>query len=163
MVSHIGTIKGGHYVAHVKEGQIWWRVDDQGSPTVTASSIARMNSDTGGKTGKSAKLQSHPFLLSWVKVKEDIVTPTKAQVKTPTTPLSKEGKEPNDGTQGEKNNGAGGEEEPGASLSGGQAPGMVTGKPQSRKHLPNQLCRTTRTATSQNLQQRKENVRSGSS
>jgi hypothetical protein len=128
VVSHIGNIKGGHYVAHVKEGKNGWRVDDQGTPTVTASSIARMNSDTGGKTGERAKFQSHPFLLNWVKVKEDIVAPTKAPVKTPANPLSKEGKEPNDGTQGEKEEDAGGEEKPTAGLSEDQGAGNGNGK-----------------------------------
>jgi ubiquitin C-terminal hydrolase len=51
VVSHIGTIKGRHYVAHVKEGKNWWRVDDQGTPTVTASSIARMNFGYWRKNG----------------------------------------------------------------------------------------------------------------
>ena len=87
VVSHIGTLAKGHYVAHVKEGKNWWRVNDQeGSKHLTPSSIDRINSDGGGRNGKALKGKSHPFLLSWVKVKEHTVTPTSASEKTSISP-----------------------------------------------------------------------------
>jgi hypothetical protein len=63
-----------------------------------------------------------------VKVKEDVVAPTKAPVKKPTNPPGKEGKEQNDGSQGERDEGAGGEEKPDAGLSRGQGAGDGNGE-----------------------------------
>ena len=83
VVSHIGNNIGkGHYVAHVKAGKTWWRVDDlDDSKNVTPSSIDRINSDGGGRTGTALKGKSYPYLLSWVKVKEAVVIPTSASEK----------------------------------------------------------------------------------
>jgi hypothetical protein len=105
VASHIGNgMNGGHFVAHVREGQNWWRVDDKGTPSVIPSSIEIINNDGGGKSGKNNKYKSHPYLLIWVKVKEVIATPTRAPVKETANPTSKPegpkkptGKEPGKG------------------------------------------------------------------
>ena len=71
VVSHNGNLKRGHYIAHVKVGKKWWRVDDLGG--VTESSIERINNDGGGRGGKSKKGAFQPFLMSWVKVRNEIL------------------------------------------------------------------------------------------
>ena len=148
VVSHIGTLAKGHYVAHVKEGKNWWRVNDQeGSKHLTPSSIDRINSDGGGRNGKALKGKSHPFLLSWVKVKEHTVTPTSASEKTSISP-------PNadiELTEASKGN----------EVSASQDPRKCTGKAalQPRRQEQSHLLPTT----TKYLQHPKEDIKSGSS
>lgn len=109
MVSHKGKdLNSGHYVAFVKTDKKWWRVDDMARKTVTASSIEEANNfgkSSGKNAGKPNKPGFIPYVLVWVKTREDIVPPTRGAGKTAMGSGSKAGKPTGKGNEAGKNEG----------------------------------------------------------